>query len=74
MDKQVNFVVVRADNNHFIMSVDQSGWTHNISNAKIFTKEAALDKVDEIEASGFEFIVYASPFKEEFEEYRKKFG
>jgi hypothetical protein len=74
MGKEESFVVVRADNNHFIMSVNQSEWTHNISNAKIFTKEAALDKVDKIEASDFEFRVYASPFKKEFDEYRKKFG
>ncbi len=74
MGNEEHFVVVRADNNHFIKNVNQSEWTHNISNAKFYTKEAASDKVDEIEASDFEFRVYISPSKEELEEYRRKFG
>lgn len=70
-----SYVVVREDNNNFIMSQDPSQWTHNIATAKIYTtKEEALDKVDEIEARNFEIRVYASPFKKEYDAYRLKFG
>lgn len=67
------FVVVRDDNHHFIMNVDESLWTHNIANARTYTKEAALDKVDEIEDSDLNIVVYASPLRKEMKEYEIKY-
>lgn len=42
------------------MNVDQSLWTHNIVNAKTYTKEEALDKVDEIEGTDLGINAYTS--------------
>jgi CTP-dependent riboflavin kinase len=73
MSKEERFVVVRADNHYYIMNVDQSQWGRHIATAKTYTEEEALDKIEEIEASNFEYRVYASPLKVERDWYKDNF-
>ncbi|WP_191559499.1 hypothetical protein [Metabacillus idriensis] len=65
--------MVRLDNHHFIMNVDQSFWGHNIANAKTYTEQEALDRVDEIESSDFKYRVHASPLKKEMAWYKENY-
>ncbi|MEK0289279.1 hypothetical protein P5F77_01960 [Caldifermentibacillus hisashii] len=73
MNNEERFVIVRADNHHFLMNVDQSQWGYNINNAKTFSIKEAEDKIEEIEASDFEYRVYASPVKKERQWYEQNF-
>lgn len=66
-------VVVRDDNHHFLMNLDEKSWSHHIATAKIYdSKDEALDKVDELEANT-SLRVYASPFNKEYRWYEDNY-
>ncbi|MFD5854252.1 hypothetical protein ACFWGC_29510 [Cytobacillus pseudoceanisediminis] len=73
-EKEAKFVVYRQDNHYYIMNFDQSLWTHNISNAKLYSEEEAKDKIEELENEGFEILLQLAPFSEELIRYRTIYG
>lgn len=68
------YVIIRNDNHHYMMNVNETLWSHHIDTAKSFTKEEAENKIEELERQNLDFLVHMNLASEERKRYRSIYG